>query len=135
MAKKKNKKGIPKRKRMTHKSRLLSGESWVLKYDGKNIIKGFSNWYGVSNVCAILELRMLGIEISEQKLNQAKLVEQNKAKVKKEKKEKKEEHDFKVLWENSDENFYFIAGYTSGGAPYGVTWDEVDEKSPWEIDE
>ena len=29
----------------------------------------------------------------------------------------------------SDENFYFIAGYTSGGAPYGITWkeDEMEE--------
>ena len=24
-----------------------------------------------------------------------------------------------------DDRFYFIAGYTSGGAPYGVTWDEM----------
>ena len=26
-----------------------------------------------------------------------------------------------------DENFYFIAGYTSGGAPYGITWEEAAE--------
>ena len=26
-----------------------------------------------------------------------------------------------------DENFYFIAGYTSGGAPYGITWEETAE--------
>lgn len=24
-----------------------------------------------------------------------------------------------------DDRFYFIAGYTSGGAPYGVTWEEM----------
>lgn len=23
-----------------------------------------------------------------------------------------------------DENFFFIAGYTPGGAPYGITWEE-----------
>lgn len=34
-----------------------------------------------------------------------------------------------------DDNFYFIAGYTSGGAPYGVTWEEM-ELEPWqELDE
>ncbi len=27
--------------------------------------------------------------------------------------------------ENSDENFYFITGYTDGGAPYGMTWEEI----------
>ena len=26
---------------------------------------------------------------------------------------------------DQDNNFYFIAGYTSGGAPYGVTWEEM----------
>ena len=27
----------------------------------------------------------------------------------------------------SDENFAYIAGYTSGGAPYGITWEEQEE--------
>jgi hypothetical protein len=26
-----------------------------------------------------------------------------------------------------DENFAFIAGHTEGGAPYGLTWEQVDE--------
>lgn len=26
----------------------------------------------------------------------------------------------------SDEHFAYIAGYTAGGAPYGVTWEEMD---------
>ncbi|EKC58451.1 hypothetical protein OBE_10000 [human gut metagenome] len=30
-----------------------------------------------------------------------------------------------------DDRFFCIAGYTSGGAPYGVTWEEKDLK-PWE---
>lgn len=29
------------------------------------------------------------------------------------------------IWEDSDEQFYFIAGYTSGGAAYGITWEEM----------
>lgn len=27
---------------------------------------------------------------------------------------------------DSDENFAHIAGYTDGGAPYGVTWEEME---------
>ena len=27
-----------------------------------------------------------------------------------------------------DENFYFIAGFTSGGVPYGNTWEEAAEQ-------
>ena len=30
-----------------------------------------------------------------------------------------------------DDRFFFIAGHTSGGAPYGVTWEEMGLK-PWE---
>lgn len=30
-----------------------------------------------------------------------------------------------------NDDFFFIAGYTSGGAPYGVTWDEMGLK-PWQ---
>ncbi|RII26072.1 MAG: hypothetical protein CXR30_17075 [Geobacter sp.] len=27
---------------------------------------------------------------------------------------------------DSDEHFAYIAGYTDGGAPYGVTWEEME---------
>lgn len=30
-----------------------------------------------------------------------------------------------------DDTFFFIAGYTSGGAPYGVTWEQIGLE-PWE---
>ena len=30
-----------------------------------------------------------------------------------------------------DDTFFFIAGYTSGGAPYGVTWEQMGLE-PWE---
>lgn len=29
---------------------------------------------------------------------------------------------------NQDDTFFYIAGYTSGGAPYGVTWEEMGLK-------
>ena len=35
---------------------------------------------------------------------------------------------------DSDETFYFIAGYTSNGAPFGVTWEEMGLK-PFEDEE
>lgn len=30
-----------------------------------------------------------------------------------------------------DDTFHYIAGYTSGGAPYGVTWEEMGLE-PWQ---
>ena len=39
-------------------------------------------------------------------------------------------------WEEpfSDDTFAFIAGYTSGGAAYGLTWEEmgIDQELPYE---
>lgn len=37
----------------------------------------------------------------------------------------KKEKNSEILYE-SDETFAFIAGYTSGGAPYGITWEEMN---------
>lgn len=36
---------------------------------------------------------------------------------------KQEQSECDVDWR--DDRFFFIAGYTSGGAPYGVTWEEM----------
>ena len=33
--------------------------------------------------------------------------------------------DFEI---EQDENFSFIAGYTSGGCPYGNPWEETDDE-------
>ena len=30
-----------------------------------------------------------------------------------------------------DDTIFYIAGYTSGGAPYGVTWEEMGLE-PWQ---
>ena len=35
---------------------------------------------------------------------------------------------------NQDDTFFYIAGYTSGRAPYGVTWEEMGLK-PWQASE
>lgn len=35
----------------------------------------------------------------------------------------------------SDDTFAFIAGYTSGGFPYGITWEEMEQKSLEEDEE
>ena len=33
--------------------------------------------------------------------------------------------DIPIFHEDQDNTFYYIAGYTSDGAPYGVTWKEM----------
>lgn len=50
------------------------------------------------------------------------------AKRKKNKNRNKLRQKCEFFHENSDETFAYIAGYTSGGAPYGITWEQ------WELE-
>ncbi len=52
-----------------------------------------------------------------------------KAHTKRRKKRAKKEPE--LLPMEQDDTFFFIAGYTSGGAPYGLTWEEMGLE-PWE---
>ena len=49
----------------------------------------------------------------------------------KKKKLKAQQERLNDLPDWQDDRFFFIAGYTSGGAPYGVTWEEMG-LNPWE---
>ena len=42
---------------------------------------------------------------------------------------------YEDLYSDMDGTFAFIAGYTSGGAPYGVTWEQVGIDSDLSFDE
>jgi hypothetical protein len=74
-------------------------------------------------VCAIIELRLLGVAVSDQRLAQAKATEDEKAR---QRAARKHEQDTAREWPDSDEYFAYIAGYTSGGMPYGVRWEELE---------
>lgn len=51
------------------------------------------------------------------------------------KKNKKLKEDHEIPEYGSDENFFFIAGYTSGGAPYGITWEQAAEDGLLDFEE
>ena len=53
----------------------------------------------------------------------------------KKKKKNKTENIYADLYSDMDGTFAFIAGYTPGGAPYGVTWEEVGIDSELPFDE
>lgn len=54
---------------------------------------------------------------------------------KKHRKQKKQEDPYFDPYPDMDDTFSYIAGYTSGGAPYGVTWEEVGIDSGLPFDE
>lgn len=114
----------PRRKRFNQQTRLQNAKNWVSIYKGKNIVRGYSKWFGVDLICAMKELEMLGHKIDEQEKQQIQLSLEALQKNRKRQIEKKrKEQD--VDWPRGDEPF-FIADYTSNGFPSGITLDELD---------
>ncbi|WP_096273836.1 hypothetical protein [Paucisalibacillus globulus] len=124
MAKKKKKKDTPKHKRLNRQSRIQSARLWIPKYEGKNLVHGYSKHFAVNKFCAVSELGFLGYTFKEtykQKLKDSEIQKQRDAEKRKEAKKKQQKDD---LFFDSDETFAHIAGYTAGGVPYGFTWEE-----------
>lgn len=123
------------RKTLKREYRLRSAKDWIKTYSGNNVVKGYSKKYSVDKLSAVKELRMIGIEISEEYENQLRKslesLKQQRLSLK-----KKQEDELNALCGfESDENFAMILGFTSGGFPYGVTHEEMEEiKSENEID-
>lgn len=63
---KKNRNLGPRRKRMRRQARLAAAPKWLSSYGGKDVVRGYSRWYAVDRLCAIKELRLLGVAISEE---------------------------------------------------------------------
>ena len=103
--------------------RLKSAKRWLARYRGKNLVRGYKKRFGVDDVCAVLELRMLGVDIPDARLEQARQDEQGRATGNARRKQK---HARRADFGESDKMFAFIAGYTEGGAPYGITWEEIE---------
>jgi len=120
----------PRRKRIKRNQRLKLARQWLRDYSGNHIVKGYAKWYGVDLLCAITELRMNGIQISEEyeiQIKQSIEVER----LKKERKNKRQES----LEEYSDRRYAYIAGYTSNGVPFGITHEEMEKNLNKEISE
>ena len=53
----------PRHKRLTRQGRLQAAKTWLRSYPGKNIARGYRKHFGVDSLCAIRELRLLGVAI------------------------------------------------------------------------
>lgn len=51
---------------MRRQARLATAPTWLTSYGGKDVVRGYSRWYAVDRLCAIKELRMLGVQVSEE---------------------------------------------------------------------
>ena len=126
MGKKKQKALPPRRLRMNRPRRLANVKStgWIKKYSGKNIIRGYRKWYGVDELTALIELRCLGVSISEEREEQIRSTISGRANKKTELKAKRKAEQEAMHGTEELEwcgiQFDYIAGYTAGGAPYGI---------------
>lgn len=124
--KQKKKTNAPKRKRLNRKQRIPKAKDWISTYNGKNIVKGYSRWFGVDLFCAITELRLIGVTISQEYENEVrKSLNANK---KKQKKNKTFTNFDDEVYTDLENEFEFIAGYTSNGFPYGIRKDELEDE-------
>ena len=48
---------------MQRPARLQAAVKWRSGYGGKDLVRGYARWFGVDRLCAITELRMLGVEV------------------------------------------------------------------------
>jgi len=113
---------------MDRKRRLDSAKHWLPTYKGKNIIKGYKNHYGLIWICAIKELELLGVDLDPEYVQRFKITAKNRLIARQRLKEGRKLGQEFEEFPDSDETFAFIAGYTPGGMPYGITWEEWEDQ-------
>jgi hypothetical protein len=119
------KSNTPRRKRFKRPARLKSARNWIKEYNGKNIVKGYARWFGVDLMCAIRELKIMGVIIPEALENQ--IIASYKQRIEQIHKAREKKKADELMCIDQDDHFAFIAGYTSAGFPYGITYDELEE--------
>jgi len=110
--------------------RIARARNWLPTYQGARIVRAYHKKFHVDTACAARELQEIGYEfkpgyVENLLKSEAARIEHNR--IRKAEKQQSE----KYYNDCQDDMFYFIAGYTSGGAPYGVTWSEM-ELEPYE---
>ena len=115
---------IPRAKHFNQKQRLAAACLWLQSQNSEKIAKAYRKHFGVDWATAFRELEMLGVQISAV---YRETVLKSVAAQAEARKRKKAEKLAPLDGIEHDENFAYIAGYTSGGAPYGITWAEWEE--------
>lgn len=111
---------------MKRPGRLMSAKSWLPTYNGNHIVKGYCKRYGVDLPCALIELELLGIVLAPEYIKAVKQSIEGEMQARKRRKIEKQEELEGVYGLDYDDDFSYIVGFTSGGAPYGVPWESDD---------
>jgi hypothetical protein len=112
-------------KKMNRHERLKTAKRWAASQKTEKKIQAYREHFGVDKCCAAKELTMAGVALTEKYASRWATRHERKALHKK----RKSAHKVERLYvePESDETFYFIAGYTAGGFAYGITWEQAEE--------
>jgi hypothetical protein len=113
----------PRLHRLKRAARLSSAKTWLPTYDGKKIVHGYRKRYGVDLLCAISELQMLNVRLDPTYVAPVRTTVNEIKRRTAATKNRSTDMDFS----ESDTTFSFIAGYTEGGAPFGLTWEDESQ--------
>ena len=109
---------------MKRNQRLQSAKQWISTYEGKNLVRGYKKHFGVDEVCALLELKALGRPINDERIENARKSASRKGEITALRRQARES-EFNP-YPDSDEHYYFVAGHTSSGFAYGITWEQAE---------
>lgn len=87
--------------------------------------KHYRKRFHVDITTAVRDLQEIGVEFTQEYLDAVKRSEEERIRQKHLAKERKAQQEKALLYENSDDIFAFIVGYTGGGVPFGITWEEL----------
>lgn len=102
--------------------RLREARKWFPEQgftEDSHVVKAYRKKFNVDKDCAMRELCMLHVLSPEKQ----KSYENQLAAKKRKRQEGRMPKEY--INPDQDEYFYFIAGYTSGGVPYGITWEQA----------
>jgi hypothetical protein len=115
---------------MKRGARLSSARRWLATQKNRTpvqVAKSYRKRYGVDWPCAIHELALLGVSIDPgwvEQLNRS-LDGNRRARARRNAARNLNPNSFGG---DSDDSFAYIAGYTENGIPFGVTWDEIEDR-------
>lgn len=111
-----------------HNRMPLGDELNVLAETVYTKIKGAAIWVPYNEFLAVFQKKLNSFHerIQTAGLPEIREKKPNQPAAKKSGKKKKSKNKQENNWNDfQDDRFFFIAGYTSGGAPYGITWEEM----------
>ena len=118
--------------KMNRIERVKLAKSWDASHKTKHKIKLYMKHFGVDKLCAAKELLIAGVEPHEKSALKWATRHERKAAAKK--KNKKHSAEIKAV-NTLESQFYFVAGHTDSGFPYGITWEEIFEPDKCDTNE